>query len=127
MSNIEVPTSINVNNIENFILKLETSKHEIFDTTVDKDIVNRLILLSQTYNFFLDLKKYYKYMQLSNHQVEYLILNMDDLIDDFEDTLEKRSTNKLKNDYFKKANKFYTLLVNTQVELGFYLSDRKNS
>jgi len=127
MSNIEVPTSINVNNIENFILKLETSKHEIFDTTVDKDIVNRLILLSQTYNFFLDLKKYYKYMQLSNQQVEYLILNMDDLIDDFEDTLEKRSTNKLKNDYFKKANKFYTLLVNTQVELGFYLSDRKNS
>lgn len=127
MSNIEVPTSINVNNIENFILKLETSKHEIFDTTVDKDIVNRLILLSQTYNFFLDLKKYYKYMQLSNQQVEYLILNMDDLIDDFEDTLEKRSTNKLKNDYFKKADKFYTLLVNTQVELGFYLSDRKNS
>jgi len=127
MSNIEVPTSINVNNIENFILKLETSKHEIFDTTVDKDIVNRLILLSQTYNFFLDLKKYYKYMQLSNQQVEYLILNMDDLIDDFEDTLEKTSTNKLKNDYFKKANKFYTLLVNTQVELGFYLSDRKNS
>ncbi len=127
MSNIEVPTGININNIDDFIIKLETSKQEIFNTVEDKDVVNRLILLSQTHNFFLDLKKYYKYMQLSNQQIEYLILNMDDLIDDFEDILDKTSSNKLKNDYYKKADEFYTLLVNCQVELGFYLSDKQYS
>jgi len=127
MSSIEVINNINIDNISDYIHELESSKNEIANSTIDKDIVNRLILLSQTHNFFLDLKKYYKYMQLSNKQLEYLIFNMDDLIDDFEDVLDKTSPIELKNDYYIKADEFYTLLVNCQVELGFYLSDKQYS
>ncbi len=49
----------------------------------------------------------------------------DDLIDEFEDMQNITSANKLKKDYYEKADNFYTLLVNLQAELGFYLSDKK--
>ncbi len=36
MSNIQLPTSININNIDDFIIKLETSKQEIYNTVENK-------------------------------------------------------------------------------------------
>ena len=117
--------NLNTQNIHNYIQQLETNKKEISKNVDDPSIVNRLILLSQVTTFFNDLYKYHKYMQLSNEQIEQFILDIDDLIDEFEDITGKSSSNHLKNDYFKKADEFYTLLINLQVELGFYLSDRK--
>ena len=64
-------------------------------------------------------------MDLSNQQIENFVLALDDLIDEFEDMQNITSVNKLKKDYYEKADSFYTLLVNLQAELGFYLSDKK--
>ena len=64
-------------------------------------------------------------MELSNEQIENFVLALDDLIDEFEDMQNMTSANRLKKDYYEKADSFYTLLVNLQAELGFYLSDRK--
>ena len=65
-------------------------------------------------------------MNLSNETLEKFILDIDDLIDSFEEYTENRSTsNKLLKDYYVKAESFYELLVNLQFELGFALSDRK--
>jgi hypothetical protein len=120
-----IPCDINIENVHSYIHRIESTKKEITYNVGDKDMVNRLILLSQAHNFFADLHKYHQYMQLSNEQIESFILDLDDLIDNFEDITNKTSSNQLLNDYYKKADEFYTLLVNCQVELGFYLSDRK--
>ena len=65
-------------------------------------------------------------MNLSNETLEKFILDIDDLIDSFEEYTENTSTsNKLLKDYYAKAESFYELLVNLQFELEFALSDRK--
>ena len=82
--------------------------------------------LSQVYTFFEDLYKYHRKMDLSSGTMEKFILDIDDLIDAFEEYSHKISnSNPLLNDYHTKAEAFYDLLVNLQFELGFDLSDRK--
>ena len=112
-------------NMQNYIHNLESSKQEITQDIDNPSVVNQLLLLSQAYTFFDDLKKYYYHMELSNEQIENFVLALDDLIDEFEDVKDMTSANRLKKDYYEKADSFYTLLVNLQTELGFYLSDRK--
>jgi hypothetical protein len=112
-------------NFQHYIQNLENSKQEIVKNIEDKDIINKIILLSQTYTFFEDLKKYYYQMDLSDTQIENFILELDDLIDEFEEMQDMTSANKLKKEYYSKADNLYVLLINLQVELGFYLSDRK--
>ena len=117
--------SSDVINFQHYIQNLENSKQEIVKNIEDKDIINKIILLSQTYTFFEDLKKYYYQMDLSDTQIENFILELDDLIDEFEEMQGMTSANKLKKEYYSKADSLYALLINLQVELGFYLSDRK--
>ncbi|NEW60271.1 hypothetical protein GSY74_03155 [Sulfurovum sp. bin170] len=112
-------------NMQNYIHNLESSKQEITQDIDNPSVITQLLLLSQAYTFFDDLKKYYYHMELSNEQIENFVLALDDLIDEFEDVQNMTSANQLKKDYYEKADSFYTLLVNLQTELGFYLSDRK--
>ena len=112
-------------NMQNYIHNLESSKQVITEDIDNPSVINQLLLLSQAYTFFDDLKKYYYHMELSNEQIENFILILDDLIDEFEDVQNMTSANRLKKDYYEKADSFYTLLVNLQTDFGFYLSDRK--
>lgn len=112
-------------NMQNYIHNLESSKQVITEDIDNPSVINQLLLLSQAYTFFDDLKKYYYHMELSNEQIENFILALDDLIDEFEDVQNMTSANQLKKDYYEKADSFYTLLINLQTDFGFYLSDRK--
>ena len=112
-------------NMQNYIHNLESSKQVITEDIDNPSVINQLLLLSQAYTFFDDLKKYYYHMELSNEQIENFILILDDLIDEFEDVQDMTSANRLKKDYYEKADSFYTLLINLQTDFGFYLSDRK--
>jgi len=114
-----------VSSIQKYINNLENSKQVITQNVDNPTVVNQLLFLSQAYTFFEDFKKYYYYMNLTDDEIESFVLALDDLIDEFEDIQDVTSANKLKKDYYEKADRFYTLLVNLQVELGFYLSDRK--
>jgi hypothetical protein len=96
----------------------------INDIQNNEDIVKRIMLLSASYTFFNDLLKYHKYMNLSDEQIDTMVLKIDDLLDEFEPLTQTKSTNPLMQDYFDKVNSFYTLLVNTQVELGFHKVER---
>jgi len=115
----------NATTMQNHIHNLENSKQTITQNIDNRSVVNQLLLLSQAYTFFDDLKKYYYYMELSNEQIENFVLGLDDLVDEFEEMQNMTSANQLKKDYYKKADDFYTLLVNLQTELGFYLSDKQ--
>jgi hypothetical protein len=115
----------NTINMQSYIHNLESSKQVITQDIDNPSVINQLLLLSQAYTFFDNLKKYYYHMELSNEQIENFVLALDDLIDEFEDMQNMTSANRLKKDYYEKADSFYTLLVNLQAELGFYLSDRK--
>ena len=96
----------------------------INDMQDDEEVVKRIMLLSASYTFFDDLLKYYKYMNLSDMQIDTMVLKIDDLLDEFEPLTQAKSTNSLMQDYFDKADSFYTLLVNAQVELGFHKVER---
>lgn len=115
----------NATTMQNHIYNLENSKQTITQNIDNRSVVNQLLLLSQAYTFFDDLKKYYYHMELSNEQIESFVLGLDDLVDEFEEMQNMTSANQLKKDYYQKADDFYTLLVNLQTELGFYLSDRQ--
>ena len=96
----------------------------IDDMQDNEEIVKRIMLLSASYTFFDDLLKYHKHMNLTNFQIDSMILKIDDLLDEFEPLAETKSINSLMQDYFSKADEFYTLLVNAQVELGFHKVER---
>ena len=96
----------------------------IDDMQDNEEIVKRIMLLSASYTFFDDLLKYHKYMNLTDLQIDSMILKIDDLLDEFEPLAEAKSTNSLMQDYFSKVDEFYTLLVNAQVELGFHKVER---
>ena len=99
----------------------EKSVDDLID---NEEIIKRIMLISASYTFFDDLLKYHSYMNLTDTQIDSMVLKIDDLIDEFEPLTEATSTNKLMQEYFNKADSFYTLLVNTQVELGFYKVER---
>ena len=125
---VEMLNSINFNNddIYKFINQLENNKIVISKDIRDTEVVNKLMSLSQVYVFFEDIMKYHKNMNLSNDTIEKFILDIDDMIDEYEEFTDKESSsNKILNDYYTKAKSFYELLLNLQFELGFYLSDRK--
>jgi len=90
----------------------------------NEEVVKRIMLLSTSYTFFEDLLKYHKYMNLSDTQIDSMVMKIDDLLDEFEPLTIKKSDNELVREYYDKADAFYTLLVNTQVELGFYKIER---
>ena len=96
----------------------------ISDIQNSEDVVKRIMLLSASYTFFNDLLKYHKYMNLTDMQIDSMVLKIDDLLDEFEPLTQAKSNNELMQDYFNKADSFYTLLVNTQVELGFHKVER---
>jgi len=96
----------------------------IDDLHDDEEIVKRIMLLSASYTFFDDLLNYHKYMNLTDAQIDSMVFKIDDLLDEFEPLTQAKSSNKLMQDYFKKADSFYSLLVNAQVELGFYKVER---
>lgn len=96
----------------------------IDDIQNNEEIVKRIMLLSASYTFFDDLLKYHKHMNLSEMQIDSMILKIDDLLDEFEPLIQATSKNSLMQDYFDKADSFYTLLVNAQVELGFHKVER---
>ena len=112
--------------IHDYIHSLERNKITKEKDIRDFEVVEKLMSLSQVSIFFEDLSRYHQKMNLSDNTLEKFILDIDDLIDSFEEYTSKRKTsNKLLNDYYAKAGTFYTLLVNLQFELGFALSDRK--
>lgn len=96
----------------------------IDDIQDNEEVVKRIMLLSSSYTFFDDLLKYHKHMNLSDMQIDTMVLKIDDLLDEFEPLTQATSTNSLIQDYFDKADSFFTLLVNAQVELGFHKVER---
>jgi len=96
----------------------------IDDMYSNEEVVKRIMLLSASYTFFEDLLKYHKYMNLSDTQIDSMVMKIDDLLDEFEPLTLKKSNNELVQEYYNKADAFYTLLVNTQVELGFHKVER---
>ena len=125
---LEMLHVINFNNddIQKLVNQLDNNKITISKDIRDIEVVNKLMYLSQVYVFFEDIMKYHKNMNLSNDTIEKFILDIDDMIDAYEEFSNKQSSsNKILNDYYTKANSFYELLLNLQFELGFYLSDRK--
>ena len=94
------------------------------DMISNEDVIKRIMLLSASYTFFEDLLKYHKHMNLTDMQIDSMVLKIDDLLDEFEPLTQAKSSNPLVQDYFNKADAFYTLLVNTQVELGFHKVER---
>jgi len=96
----------------------------IDDIQDNEEVVKRIMLLSSSYTFFDDLLKYHKHMNLSDMQIDTMVLKIDDLLDEFEPLTKSTSTNSLIQDYFDKADSFFTLLVNAQVELGFHKVER---
>ena len=125
---IEMLDTSNLDNhaIHDYIHSVEQNKITIEKDIRDFEVVEKLMSLSQVYIFFEDLSKYHQKMNLSDSTLEKFILDIDDLIDSFEEyTSKKKTSNKLLNDYYAKAESFYKLLVNLQFELGFALSDRK--
>ncbi|MEA3553409.1 MAG: hypothetical protein U9R39_03275 [Campylobacterota bacterium] len=120
------PVDLNNDDIHKYIHQLENNKLTISRDVRDNEIVNKLMSLSQVYTFFDDLMKYHKNMDLPNSTIEKFVLDIDDMIDSYEEYADvEESANKLLNDYYTKAQSFYELLLNLQFELGFYLSDRK--
>ena len=96
----------------------------INDIYSSEEVVKRIMLLSASYTFFNDLRKYHKYMNLTDTQIDSLVMKIDDLLDEFEPLTMQKSKNELVQEYYDKADTFYTLLVNTQVELGFHKVER---
>jgi len=96
----------------------------INDFQNNEEVVKRIMLLSASYTFFDDLLKYHKHMNLTDMQIDSMIFKIDDLLDEFEPLTQAKSSNDLMQDYFNQADSFYTLLVNTQVELGFHKVER---
>ena len=96
----------------------------INDMHSSEEVVKRIMLLSASYTFFEDLLKYHKYMNLTDTQIDSMVMKIDDLLDEFELLIMKKSDTKLVQEYYDKADAFYTLLVNTQVELGFHKVER---
>ncbi len=96
----------------------------INDMHSNEEVVKRIMLLSASYSFFEDLLKYHKYMNLTDTQIDSMVMKIDDLLDEFEPLTMKKSDTKLVQEYYDKADAFYTLLVNTQVELGFHKVER---
>jgi len=96
----------------------------IDDMQDNEEVIKRIMLLSASYTFFNDLLKYHKHMNLSDMQIDAIVLKIDDLLDEFEPLTQAKSVNSLMQDYFNKADSFYTLLVNAQVELGFHKVER---
>ena len=96
----------------------------IDDMQDNEEVIKRVMLLSASYTFFNDLLKYHKHMNLSDMQIDAIVLKIDDLLDEFEPLTQAKSVNSLMQDYFNKADSFYTLLVNAQVELGFHKVER---
>ncbi len=94
------------------------------DLADNEEIVKRIMLLSASYTFFEDLLKYHSYMNLTDMQIDAMVLKIDDLLDEFEPLTQSKSTDNLMQEYFNKADTFYTLLVNAQVELGFHKVER---
>ncbi len=125
---IEMLDTSNLDNnaIHNYIHQVESNKITIEKDIRDFEVVDKLMSLSQVYTFFEDLSKYHRNMDLTDSTLEKFILDIDDLIDAFEEYKNKKSiSNKLLKEYYLKAESFYDLLINLQFELGFDLSDRK--
>jgi len=96
----------------------------INDIQNNEEVVKRIMLLSASYTFFDDLLKYHQHMNLTDMQIDSMVFKIDDLLDEFEPLTQAKSSNTLMQDYFDKADSFYTLLVNAQVELGFHKVER---
>ncbi len=120
------PGKLNSSEIHKYIQQMENNKITIGKDVREYEVVEKLMHLSQVYTFFVDLHRYHKRMNLSPETLEKFILDIDDLIDAFEEYGQKKTnTNQLLNEYYAKAEAFYDLLINLQFELGFDLSDRK--
>lgn len=126
MIDLIVPNLSSSDMVQDFINRtINTTKQVISCDAATPGIINSIMNLSASITFFEDLHKYHKEMNLSDESLENFILSLDDLIDEFEDFEYATSSNKYQNEYNEKARYFYDLLVKTQIELGFYLSDRK--
>ena len=120
-------TTIGTNMSEHINSLLEHSSYyekKISDLYDNEEIVKRIMLISASHTFFTDLLKYHIYMNLSDIQIDSMVIKIDDLLDEFEEISESTSKNILAQDYFNKASEFYDLLVRTQVELGFHKVER---
>lgn len=107
--------------IHSFVVQAENTRtSSVYEKQIEGNN-DRYIKLSMSFDFFEFLYKYYTSMNLTNDNIEYMVLELDDLIDEFEEYANNTNTDK----YSRKASEFYTLLTNLQMNLGFYLSDRK--
>lgn len=125
MLDLLIPNLSNCDMIQDFINRTLNTKQVVSCDAATPGIINSIMCLSASITFFEDLHKYHKEMNLSDESIENFILSLDDLIDEFEEFEYASSSNKYQNEYNEKARYFYDLLVKTQIELGFYLSDRK--
>ena len=63
-------------------------------------------------------------MNLTDTQIDAMVLKINDLLDEFEALTQATSSNSLIQDYYNRVDAFYILLINAQVELGFHKVER---
>ena len=123
MYNTSIQTNIS-QHIDSLMGHSSYYEKNIDDMQSNEEVVKRIMLLSASYTFFEDLLKYHKYMNLPDTQIDSMVIKIDDLLDEFEPLTRKKSNNTLVQEYYNKVDTFYTLLVNTQIELGFHKVER---
>jgi len=114
-------------NIEQYF---STSHKSVYEKNI-ADIEKTQVLLMFSANiratkaFFKDILEYHGQMNLSNSAIEHIVAGLDTIIDEFLPLTEKTSTDKIESDYYNLVKEFVDVMVDTQVELGFYKVERQ--
>ena len=90
----------------------------------EKDYIMKIITLSQAEAFLKDLRDYFEDMNLSDESIDKIVIGLDELIDEFEEIPQNKSSDKFVNEYHKKVEEFLNLLIEVQHEIAFYKVER---
>lgn len=111
--------------IQSYINSLHKSTSQIEKSFYsDRDYIMKIITLSEAEAFFKDLRNYFEYMNLSNESIDKMVIDLDELIDEFEDIPVNKSNDKFVNEYNKKIDEFLDLIIELQHEMAFYKTER---
>lgn len=121
---LEAASIDHVKQFDAHLLMLSDPKATIERTVDESALVHRIMLLDGAYTYFEDLLKYHRKMDLNAQAIDKMVLDIDDMIDLFEEYEEKRSSSELLDAYYQKAARFHDLLIRTQVALGFFKVER---
>ena len=107
-----------------------TSHKSVYEKNI-ADIQRTQVLLIYSANiratkaFFEDILEHHELMSLSDASIEHMVAGLDTSIDEFLPLTEKISADKIESDYYNLVKEFVDVMIDTQVELGFYQVERQ--